>query len=98
MIPLRIRLAIPNSILYLAAIAVFGCFPLCAAAQFRAPGIAHSLASDLSLQGRVMWIDGSANIDRITTREGVNDIVAHCKKAKFSTIVVDVRPVVGQVL
>ncbi len=67
-------------------------------AQSRGPNFVHTLSADLSVQGRIIWIDGSANIDRFTTREGVNDIVAHCKKARFSTIVVDVKPVVGQVL
>jgi uncharacterized lipoprotein YddW (UPF0748 family) len=71
---------------------------VCTSAQVRSPNFAHALATDLSLRGRVMWVDGSANIDRITTREGVQDIVFHCKKAGFSTIVVDVKPVVGQVL
>src|SRR2546426_12602078 len=83
------------ALLSLAAIAFSSGF---AAAQFRSPAFVHNLAADLGLQGRIMWVDGSANIDRITTREGVNDIVARCKKARFNSIVVDVKPVIGQVL
>jgi uncharacterized lipoprotein YddW (UPF0748 family) len=66
--------------------------------QNRSPYFAKALATNLGLQGRVMWVDATANIDRITTREGVNDIVARCKKANFNMIVVDVKPVSGHVL
>ena len=71
-------------------------FPL--QAQTRSPDLFKPLVSALGLQGRVMWVDGSANIARTTTREGVKDLVERCKKANFNTIVVDVKPVVGQVL
>src|SRR5437588_9119568 len=69
-----------------------------ACAQVRPPEIARALTIDLGLQGRVMWIDGTANIARITNIEGVRDIVARCKKANFTTLVIDVKPVIGQVL
>jgi uncharacterized lipoprotein YddW (UPF0748 family) len=84
-----------HSILPLVAAAVI---PSIAGAQGRTPDFARALTANLGLQGRVMWIDGSANIDRITNIEGVRDIVAHCRKANLTTLVVDVKPVVGQVL
>src|SRR5579862_336461 len=59
---------------------------------------ARALTTDIGLQGRVMWIDATANIDRIMTREGVEDVVAHCKKANFTMLVVDAKPVSGQVV
>ncbi len=74
------------------------CFSLPALAQTKAPDIARALSADLMLQGRVMWVDATANLDRITTREGVRDIVIRCKQARLTTIVVDVKPVVGKVL
>jgi len=51
----------------------------CAAAlsQGRTPDFGRALMANLGLQGRVMWIDATANLDRITTIEGVRDIVAH---------------------
>jgi uncharacterized lipoprotein YddW (UPF0748 family) len=52
----------------------------------------------LGLQGRLMWIDATANLDRITTREGIEDIVARCKKANITTLVLDVKPVSGHVI
>jgi uncharacterized lipoprotein YddW (UPF0748 family) len=66
--------------------------------QTRTPDFARSLSINLGLQGRVMWIEATANLDRIMTREGVQDIVARCKKANFTTIVVDVKPLSGQVI
>ncbi len=62
------------------------------------PDFGRALTANLGLQGRVMWVDATANIDRIMTIEGVRDIVTHCKKANFTMIVVDVKPVVGQVI
>lgn len=66
--------------------------------QTRSPEFARTLTTNLGLQGRVMWIDATANIDRIFTMEGVRDVVAHCKKANITTMVVDVKPVSGQVI
>ena len=63
-----------------------------------APDIALTLALAFGASARVMWVDATANLDRITTREGVRDIVARCKKAKFTTIVLDVKPVCGEVV
>ncbi|MEP6754709.1 MAG: hypothetical protein ABJA67_04340, partial [Chthonomonadales bacterium] len=63
-----------------------------------AQSIGRTLTNNLGLQGRIMWVDATANIDRVTNIEGVRDIVAHCKKANLNTIVVDVKPVVGQVM
>jgi uncharacterized lipoprotein YddW (UPF0748 family) len=64
----------------------------------RSPEFARTLTTNLGMQGRVMWIDATANIDRVCTIEGVRDVVAHCKKANISTLVVDVKPVSGQVV
>lgn len=62
-------------------------------------------------QGRLMWVDGTANltrtvtvngvartIDYTTTQAGVAEIVRHCKAAHVNTIVVDVKPLSGHVL
>lgn len=75
------------------------------------PQMARSVAAALGAQGRLMWIDGTANltrtfkkdgrttvIDYSTTLEGVRDVVAKCKAAHINTLVVDVKPLSGQVL
>ncbi len=75
------------------------------------PEVTRGVSAALGLQGRLMWVDGSANVfrkvthngitsqeDYTTTRAGVEDIVRHCKAAHFNTIVVDVKPLSGEVL
>jgi uncharacterized lipoprotein YddW (UPF0748 family) len=59
---------------------------------------ARTLSGNLGLQGRIMWVDATANIDRVMDRKNIQDIVAHCKKANFTMIVLDVKPVSGQVI
>jgi uncharacterized lipoprotein YddW (UPF0748 family) len=62
-------------------------------------------------QGRLLWIDGTANltrtiheggttrvIDYTTTQAGVAEVVRHCKAAHINTLVVDVKPLSGEVL
>ncbi len=55
-------------------------------------------AHEMGLQGRVLWMDATANIDTLKTRQGVRDIVAKCKKANINTIVLDVKPLIGEVM
>ncbi|MCS6778033.1 MAG: alpha amylase family protein [Chloroherpetonaceae bacterium] len=84
--------------------------PMPASGQ-RAPDILRGLAATLEAQGRVMWIDGTANLfrtirvngqevvtDFTTTREGVAEIVRKCRQARINTLVVDVKPLSGHVL
>ena len=62
-------------------------------------------------QGRLMWVDATANVfhtvlvdgkpqqvDYTTTLEGVREIVRHCQAANINTLVVDVKPLSGEVL
>ena len=77
----------------------------------RAPNIARSLTSAVGAQGRLMWIDGTANLFRKVTKNGkqveepwttslsgVRDIVQKCKRAHVNTLIVDVKPLSGEVL
>jgi uncharacterized lipoprotein YddW (UPF0748 family) len=83
----------------------------CPIAAQELPDIARSVSGALGTQGRLMWIDGTANIvrtvrvggqdkvvDYSTTQAGVAEIVRHCKEAHINTIVVDVKPLSGEVL
>lgn len=69
-----------------------------AAPADRAPPFARTLFYYAGLQGRVLWVDGTANLDRITNHAGVADIVARSRDAKLTTVVVDAKPISGQVL
>ncbi|MDE2126157.1 MAG: family 10 glycosylhydrolase [Armatimonadetes bacterium] len=88
---------------------------LCASAPQACSGqsvtdLARGVSAGLGLQGRVMWVDGTANLFRTdpaspggyrnytTTEAGVAHVVAECKAAHVNTLVVDVKPLAGEVL
>lgn len=50
------------------------------------------------LQGRVLWIDGTANLDTINSEEKIVGLVSKIKNVGFNTIVLDVKPIVGRTL
>ena len=62
------------------------------------PAITRALAYYARLQPRVLWVDATANLPRITNRAGVADIVERARKANVNIIVVDVKPISGQLL
>jgi uncharacterized lipoprotein YddW (UPF0748 family) len=95
--------------LYCAVALLFLSAPL--ARTQSSPQIARSVTAAFGSQGRLMWVDGTANlvrtvtqdgrtitIDYTTTREGVIDVVRRCKAAHINTLVVDVKPLSGQTL
>ena len=49
-------------------------------------------------QGRVLWCDAEANCRRMANRAGVARIVGRAKRAGINTLVVDVKPLIGEVL
>lgn len=49
-------------------------------------------------QARLLWCDAEANSIRLSTREGVAEIVRKAKQAKINTIIVDIKPLAGEVL
>ncbi|MEQ1821502.1 MAG: family 10 glycosylhydrolase [Fimbriimonadaceae bacterium] len=61
-------------------------------------GVAQQMAKAKGLQGRMMWVDGTANLDRVASDELVRKLVSNIKQAGFNTIVFDVKPISGQVL
>ncbi len=63
-----------------------------------AVGLAQQITRTRGLQARVIWIDGTANLNRVNTAEKITALVAQIKKAGFNTIVFDVKPIVGYTL
>ena len=61
-------------------------------------GIAQQTASQKGLQGRIMWIDAGANVGNLNSVDKINAIVDKIKKAGFNMIVLDVKPIVGDVI
>jgi uncharacterized lipoprotein YddW (UPF0748 family) len=61
-------------------------------------GVAQAVVRRAGLEGRVLWLDGTANLARLGTREGVAAVMEHCRRANINTVVVDVKPLSGHVL
>lgn len=61
-------------------------------------GAAQRLARERALQARMMWVDATANLDRINTPEKVKSVVDRIRLAGFNTIVLDVKPIIGETL
>ena len=75
------------------------------------PNLTRSLSGALGAQAHVMWIDGTANLFRTVTKNGVRveenftstqagvaEIVRKCRAAHINRLVVDVKPLSGEVL
>lgn len=60
--------------------------------------LASAAARQAGLEGRVLWMDGTANLGRLNTRAGVAAVLDRCVAARINTVVVDVKPLSGQVL
>ncbi len=63
-----------------------------------AVGLAQQMTRDRGLQARIIWIDGTANLNRVNTADKIVALTAQIKKAGFNTIVFDVKPIVGYTL
>ena len=63
-----------------------------------AVGVAQQTARANGLQGRMLWVDGTANISRTNTREKVAALVTKAKAVGFNTLVYDVKPIVGHTM
>ncbi len=58
-------------------------------------GLAQQTARSKNLQARILWIDATANLDRINSTTKIEQLVKKIKDVGFNTIVVDVKPLVG---
>ena len=61
-------------------------------------GLAAEAAKAHGLQGRTMWIDATANLDRYNTEEKIVALVKQIADVGFNTVVFDVKPISGQVV
>lgn len=61
-------------------------------------GVAQQRARAANLQARILWIDGTANLDRVGTADKVSGLVKQVAAVGFNTIVFDVKPIVGYTL
>jgi len=61
-------------------------------------GIAQQVTRERGASARMLWIDATANLDKVNTAEKIAALVARIKSAGFNTIVFDVKPIIGQTL
>lgn len=61
-------------------------------------GLAQQAARAEGLQARIIWIDASANLDRFNTEEKIVALVRKIADTGFNTIVLDIKPISGQVI
>lgn len=65
-------------------------------AQSLPPSVA--LTKQMGLEGRVMWVDATANLDWLVDRAKIAEFVRNCKRVGVNLIVLDVKPISGHVL
>ncbi|MBS1714089.1 MAG: family 10 glycosylhydrolase [Armatimonadetes bacterium] len=58
--------------------------------------VADGVCRKYGLQGRVLWIDGSANLSALSSDHRIRALVAKIKDVGFNTVVYDVKPIVGR--
>ena len=58
-------------------------------------GIAQKWTRERGLQGRILWIDATANLDKVNTADKIAALVAKIKQTGFNTIVFEIKPIIG---
>jgi uncharacterized lipoprotein YddW (UPF0748 family) len=61
-------------------------------------GVAQQTARAKNLQGRLLWIDATANLDRVNSADKIAALVGQIRRAGFNTICFDIKPIIGQTL
>jgi hypothetical protein len=64
--------------------------------QFEGP--AKKVCEKYGLQGRMLWIDATANIERYNSEEKIVELIAKIKEVGFNTVVLDVKPLSSEMV
>lgn len=70
----------------------------CAAQVTIKPNIVQAITRASGLEARIMWMDATANLDNLDTQAKVADVMEKCKRANINTVVVDIKPLIGEVM
>lgn len=62
------------------------------------PTLVQAVTRAAGLEARIMWMDATANLDNLDTRAKVANVMERCRRANINTVVVDVKPLIGEVL
>jgi hypothetical protein len=57
-----------------------------------------ALTRQMGLEGRVMWVDATANLSWLIDRAQIRQFVRNCREVGVNCIVLDVKPISGHVL
>lgn len=79
----------------LLGLAVIIALPVLAAQQIRVGGVSQAITQRAGLEGRIMWMDAGANMNRLNNFQAVDDVLEKCRQANINTVVVDVKPLSG---
>ena len=52
----------------------------------------------MGLEGRVMWVDATANLSWLIDRAQIRQFARNCREVGINCIVLDVKPISGHVL
>ncbi|MFM7321248.1 MAG: alpha amylase family protein [Armatimonadota bacterium] len=61
-------------------------------------GEGQRIARERNVQARVLWIDATANLERVNTTDKVDALIRRIAGAGFNTVVLDVKPIIGETL
>lgn len=61
-------------------------------------GIANQWSRNRRLQGRMLWIDATANLSRVNSDAKIAELVDTIADVGFNTVVFDVKPIVGRTM
>jgi len=61
-------------------------------------GLAQQTARAKNLQARILWVDCTANLDRYNSEEKIIKLLAKVREVGFNTVVLDIKPISGQVI
>lgn len=60
--------------------------------------VASSIAKNRGIQERMLWIDGTANMDAVNSEPKIVALMQKIKDTGFNTVVFDVKPICGETL
>jgi uncharacterized lipoprotein YddW (UPF0748 family) len=77
---------------------LFSLIPSASAQTVTPKGLLGAVARQANLEGRVLWMDGTANLELLNSRVRVAAIMEKCRRANINTVVLDVKPLSGHAL
>ncbi len=81
----------------LAILVVLLCASVCGYAQ-KTNTVTQEISGRMNLKAHVLWVDPSWNLKSVNSEEGVKALVDRAYQAHIQTIILDVKPITGEVI